>query len=41
VIKLVNPFTDMQIKGLKNMKEENGILEINMEPGEKVVLQPN
>ncbi len=40
VIKLVNPFADMQIKGLKNMKEENGILEIRMEVGEKIVLQP-
>jgi len=40
VIKLANPFADMQIKGLKNMKEENGILEIRMEVGEKIVLQP-
>jgi alpha-L-fucosidase 2 len=39
-IKLANPFAEMQIKGLKNMKEENGILEISMEAGEKIVLQP-
>jgi alpha-L-fucosidase 2 len=40
VIKLANPFADMQIKGLKNMKEENGVLEIRMEIGEKIILQP-
>ena len=40
VIKLANPFADMQIKGLKNMKEENGILEIKMEAGDKIILQP-
>jgi alpha-L-fucosidase 2 len=40
VIKLANPFADRQIKGLKNMKEENGILEISMKAGEKIVLQP-
>lgn len=41
VIKLVNPFSDMQIKGLKNVKEENGILEISLELGEKIVLHAN
>jgi alpha-L-fucosidase 2 len=39
IIKLVNPFADRQIKGLKNIKEENGILEIPMKPGEKIVLE--
>ena len=39
VIKLVNPFADRQIKGLKNIKEENGILEITMKSEEKIVLE--
>ena len=38
-IKLANPFGETNFKGLKNMKEENGILEINMKPGEKIVLE--
>jgi alpha-L-fucosidase 2 len=38
VIKLANPFGERQIKGLKNVKEENGILEIKMNPGEKIIL---
>lgn len=38
-IKLANPFGETNFKGLKNMKEENGILEINMKPGEKIFLE--
>jgi alpha-L-fucosidase 2 len=39
VIKLANPFAEKQFKGLKNMKEENGILEIEMKFGERVVIE--
>lgn len=39
LIKLYNPFGDRQIKGLKNLKEENGILEISMKPEEKIVFE--
>ncbi len=39
VIKLANPFGDRQIKGLNNLKQENSILEISMNPGEKIVLE--
>jgi len=40
IIKLANPFGERQIKEFKNLKEENGILEISMEAREKIVLQP-